>query len=133
VERLVEETMARVGGLQFIDAAHADFSDGSDAKTASIRVNSTKVGSNSHVGEITGVQTSGSGLKSGALRCVIYNPHSDRLMYYFLPWHFWTQHITRHPSSGIGKIMYCYNAKTQSIVKFQDHQLSSFKALAQAV
>jgi hypothetical protein len=132
VERLVEESLAAVGPYQFIDAAHADFSDGTDSKTASIRVNPAVAGGRSHGGEISGVETAGGGRKIGALRCTIYNPHKDQLRYYFLPKRMWQSRITLHPSSGIGKIMYTYHREHDHIVKFHGYECASFVALAMA-
>jgi len=132
VERLVEESLAAVGPYRFIDADHADFSDGTDSKTASIRVNPQRQGCNTHTGEISGVETAGGGQKSGGLRCTIYNPHTDSLMFYFLPKRWWSRNITLHPSSGVGKIVYSYNRVHNDIVKFNDYQLCSFEELARA-
>jgi len=132
VERLIEESLAAVGPYKFIDGDHCDFTDGSDSKTASIRVNPSKPGRNTHIGEIAGVETAGGGRKEGALRCSIYNPHKDELRFYFLPKRMWSNHITLHPTSGIGKIVYSYNRVHDDIIKFQGYECSSFEDLARA-
>lgn len=134
VERLVEESLAAVGPYRFVDGEHYDFSDYSDSKTASIRLNPLRVGNNTYGGEISGVETAGGGQKAGALRCTIYNPHVDGggLKFYFLPRNKWCQHITIHPSSGIGKVMYTYNRIHNDIIKFDGYQLDTFEQLAQA-
>ena len=132
VERLIEESLAAVGPYKFIDGDHADFSDGTDSKTASIRVNPAVAGGNSHLGEISGVETAGGGRKAGALRCTVYNPHKDSLKFYFLPKSMWSRHITIHPSSGVGKVMYSYHKPYDHIVKFHGHECSSFEELARA-
>lgn len=132
VERLVEESLATLGPYKFIDGDHADFSDGTDSKTASIRFNPVRPGLNSHAGEISAVSTAGGGHKLGALRCTIYNPHKDNLKFYFLPKSMWRHNITIHPSSGIGKIMYTYNRAGDYISKFEGFECSSFKELARA-
>lgn len=134
IERLIEESLAAVGPYRFVDGEHYDFSDYSDSKTASIRLNPTKPGNNTHAGEISGVETAGGGQKAGALRCTIYNPHVDggTLKFYFLPRKKWCQHITIHPSSGIGKVMYTYNRVHDDIVKFDGYECSSFEELARA-
>jgi hypothetical protein len=132
VERLVEESMAAVGSYAFIDAAHADFSDGSDSKTSSIGSNPLRVGQNSYRGEISNVETAGGGQKQGALRCVIYNPHRDCLMYYFVPKPVWRDLITIHPSTQIGKIMYSYNRAGDYIARFDGLQCSDFEELCYA-
>jgi hypothetical protein len=132
VERLVEESLAAVGPYRFIDGDHADFSDGTDSKTASIRVNPARAGGNSFLGEISGVETAGGGRKAGALRCTVYNPHKDSLKFYFLPKSMWSRHITIHPSSGVGKVMYSYHKPYDHIVKFHGYECGSFEELARA-
>ena len=133
VERLVEQCLAAVGPYDLIDEAHADFSDGSDSKTASIRVSAAAPGSICYRGEISGVEAAGGGRKAGALRCTIYNPHKDELKFYFLPKSVWSQSITIHPTSLRGKIVYTYNKYHDYIPKFQGYECSSFTDLALAV
>lgn len=132
VEHLIEECFAIVGPYVFIDGDHADFSDGSDSKTASIReAPDRKTGyCATHRGEIGGVETAGGGQKTGALRCIIYNPHLEKLMYYYLPKSMWENSITIHPSSKIGKIMFSYNRVKNYIPKFSGYECSDFIALA---
>lgn len=130
IEKLVEHTLAEVGPYEFIDGDHCDYDDGTDCKTASIRVNPSKDGSLTHRGEISGVTSVSGSMKIGGLRCIIYNPHSDGLKYYFLPRKFWQENITFHPTSGIGKIVYSYNRKTRQIPKFVGYECASFEELA---
>ena len=132
VERLIEESLAAVGPYKFIDGDHADFDDGTDSKTASIRVNPLKEGGNSYGGEISGVETAGGGRKAGALRCTVYNPHKDSLKFYFLPKSMWSRHITIHPSSGVGKIMYSYHKPYDHIVKLHGYECANFEEMALA-
>lgn len=130
LEGLVERTMAILGDYEFIDSAHCDFPDGTDCKTASIRQRPQKEGSQSHLGEISNVETAGGGQKRGALRCVVYCAPRDRLDYYLLPKGFWSEIITYHPSSSIGKVMFSYHKGLDQIRKFEPFRLSSFKELA---
>lgn len=129
-ERLVEECLAAVGGYEFIDQPHYDFSDMSDSKTASIY--------SSNKGEISNVQTAGGTMKVGALRCIIYNPHNqydsdDDLLFYFLPESMWSDLcITRHPTTKLGKIQFTYNPDLNDIKKFMGYKVSSFEELAKA-
>jgi hypothetical protein len=132
IERLVEQALAAVGKYDWIDSEHADFSDGSDSKTASIRVNPSSQGSVSHTGEVSNVETAGGGRKIGALRTIIWNPHKGDLRYYFLPKEFWSRNITIHPSSGIGKIVFTYNREKDFIRKFDGYELDTFKQVATA-
>lgn len=74
IERLVELTLARVGGLKFVDADGYDFlPDYSDSKTVSVNQKTYKA-------EINGVEN-----KVGALRIVAYNPINQQLAYFFVP------------------------------------------------
>jgi len=132
VAKLIEESLAAVGHYKVTDGYHADFSDGTDSKTASITKTASIRASNSYHGEITGVTTAGGHLKAGALRCTIYNPHKDSLRFYFLPKSMWSRHITTHPSTGIGKIQYYYHKLHDRIVKLHGYECSSFKELARA-
>ncbi len=131
VERLIEESLAAVGPYKFIDGDHADFSDGTDSKTASIRINPRIPGGNSHEGVISGVQTAGGGRKAGALRCTVYNPHKDSLKFYFLPKSMWSKHITIN-SSRIGWVRYNYYKPYDHIAKFNGYECNSFEELARA-
>ncbi len=131
-ERLVEETIASVGGYDFVDEAHKDFNckHNSDLKTCSIGTYSSN--GNSFRGEVSGVITAGGSMKSGALRCIVYNPHYESLMYYFLPKKFWQKELTinRHPSSNVGRIFFSYNRKQNYIPTFYGHECKSFEELA---
>ncbi len=130
VEYLIEECFAHLGKYSYTDTAHCDYSDGSDSKTASIRT--IPAAGNSYRGEISGVSTSGGGLKQGSLRCVIYNPHTDSLMYYLLPKSWWSRNLTLHPTTGAGKIIFTYNKTKDTIPRFEQYRVSSFRRLALA-
>jgi len=119
VERLVEESLANVGGYEWVDKAHFDFSDLSDSKTASISINPSKAGS-SYCGEITNVSG-----KMGALRVVIWNPHKAELLYYFLPKSFWENNVTR-TAKGFGKITFTYNVNKGIISRFNEYRVKNF-------
>lgn len=129
-ELLVEDALVyRSNGMytKLLVDDHADFSDDSDSKTASIR---SKIDVNTSAGEISGVQTHNGGSKAGALRCTIYNPHTSSLMYYYLPKAFWMNCITLHPKTKVGKIVFSYHHKTQEIPKFEKYRCDSFIDLA---
>lgn len=130
VEMLVEQTMAHIGSYEFINAAHADFSDESDCKTASICLTPSREGQNTYRGRIDRVTSAGGESKRGALRCIVYNPHSHSLKYYFLPKEKWIQHVALHPTSKIGSIRFSYNIKNDTIVKFDGYECNSFHELA---
>jgi len=131
VEMLVEECLAACGPYELSRGCHQDFSDGSDCKTASIRREPNKPGTASHKGEISGVQTSAGVVKLGALRCVVYNPCENNLLYFYLPKEFWTQNIDRHPTTGMGRIFFTYNRNTMVVPKLIAYQVNNFEELAQ--
>jgi hypothetical protein len=130
VEKLVEQSMASLGSYDYIDAAHADFSDGSDSKTASISINPKVIGQKSYRGYISSVSNVGGNQKAGALRCVIYNPHKQDLRYYFLPKNFWIDHVIIDCGSGEGRIEYLYNIDKDTINKFKGYECVDFEELA---
>jgi hypothetical protein len=131
VERIVEESMAAVGGYDFIDSSHCDFNDQdvSDSKTASIRLTSSK-SKNSFTGIIDGVVNPHGAAKAGALRCVVYNPHTDGLRYYFLPKGVWDRLVYLHTKTGQGRISFTYNLERDSIDKLDQYRCESFEELA---
>jgi hypothetical protein len=126
VERLVEETMALVGGYERVDEAHYDFSDLSDSKTSTITKNKKW---NSGSGKITGVARETSDeTKWGDLRVVIYNSVTEKMMYYFLPYKFWIHYI--YYSNNIGSIPYTYNVYLDKISRFEEYRCDTFESLA---
>lgn len=132
-ERLIEHTMAHVGGYNFIDGDHEDFDDGTDSKTASVRLNPVPKGSQQgHILEISGIGRGGAGgsLKKGALRVVLYNPVAQRLDYFFIPKAAWAGMLKYHPTSGIAKIVATWNSKTDTCNKLDPFKVSSFEELA---
>jgi len=113
------------------DDAHADFTDGTDSKTASIRANPRKEGSVSHEGEISGVSAASGNLKAGGLRAVIWNPCQNELLYWYLPHKAWTSIVTLHPTTGIGKVKFSYNSDKDVIQRFENCiQFAKFEDLA---
>jgi len=131
VEYLIEETLSIVGNYKHINAAHADFSDGSDSKTASISLTSNLNRQNLFSGCIANVVSKAGVQKIGALRCIIYNPHYDRLMYYYLPKEFWKT-ILETGKANSDKIRFTYNIGTDTIAKFEQYRKPNFEALAKA-
>lgn len=75
VERLVEESLAYVGGYDRVDESGRDFncSQNSDSKTSMINHTSLKV----EVGSIEN--------KIGALRILVFNPFKDCIDYFYIP------------------------------------------------
>lgn len=132
VEVMVEEALAHIGPYTRTDKALSDFSDYSDSKTSSIRVKSTTNSSNIFCGEIRNVSTISGNDKIGALRCIIYNPHREQLLYYFLPKLIWTPMISRTKLKTAG-IFFTYNIQYNDITKFVGYECDSFEELALAM
>lgn len=131
IEHLVELTMAEVGGYEFIDAEHCDFSDGSECKTGSISPNPTSAGRNTYRWEISNIISSGGKTKSGPVRLVLYNPHTEKCTYYFIPeTQFESLGINIHPTTNIGRVFGTWNSKTNKIGKLDDFEVNSFETLA---
>lgn len=131
IEHLVELTMAETGGYEFIDAEHCDFSDGSECKTGSISPNSTKPGMNTYRWEISNVVSSGGTIKSGPIRLVLYNPHTDKCTYYFIPeTKIESLGINYHPTTKMGRIFGTWNKRTNRIPKLDNYELPSFSLVA---
>ncbi len=129
VEFLVEETLSIIGKYKHVDGDHADFSDGSDSKTASISSICRPNHDNLFAGCIGNVVSKAGVPKAGALRCIIYNPTYDRLMYYFLPKEFWVT-ILEKGAANCDKIRFTYNLKNDSIAKFETYRVPNFEVLA---
>lgn len=127
VERLVEESLAAVGGYILIDGEHQDFCDGSDSKTSSFSPNPSSA--NSHSGSIKNVRTAGGNLKAGPLRVLIYNPLELKTHFYFLPRSFWPLLVSKG-YGGLGIINYSYNLRSQDIPRFRNFQCNTFEKLA---
>ena len=130
VERLYEESLSAVGPYNFINAAHKDFSDTSDAKTSTITLNPNQIGGNNHRGTVTGVSRITGGCKEGPLRVAIYDPHTDSLLFYFLPKPWWINNIIISRSTNAGRIEYYYHKPSRRIAKFQGFECASFEELA---
>lgn len=130
-EKLVEHALVHASDGAYVQREnddHADFSDGSDSKTASIR--KAFRSKNSSLGEVSGVQARSGVLKEGALRVIVCNPHTNELMYYYLPKSFWQNCITIHPTSKLGKLVFSYDHLAKEIPKFANFRCDSFKDLA---
>ena len=137
-EAIVERALADAsnGKYTFINAAHCDYSDGSECKTASLRA-TVKNGIKSTIsfhGDISNLSTSAGVYKTGDLRVVIYNPlGGGSLMYYYLPlavWRSLVSHGGSNASSNKGRIMFSFSANTLDIPKFRGYEVGSFEELA---
>jgi hypothetical protein len=128
IERLIEETLAAVGGYTFLDQDGYDFSDLSDSKTVSVVNNSST--KNRKVIIISNVET-----KIGSLRVTIYNPFNDSIDYMFIPkssveW-LMENDGTKGRASGIKqRIRTTWSENRDHYNKLERYRLNSFLELA---
>ena len=132
VEMLIEECYPTIGPYTRTDDALSDFSDLSDSKTSRIRTNAANTTGNTYAGEIRNVSTLSGNDKVGALRCIIYNPHRENLLYYFLPKAVWTPMICRANLKTAG-IPFLYHYHYNDIPKFVGYECDNFEELALAM
>jgi hypothetical protein len=122
VERLVEESLAEVGGYKFVDADYYDFDDFSDSKTTTVNLNTRRA----EIGNVEG--------KIGALRITAYNPHRDRLDFFYVPQR--DMNSVRMPCYGISshkeRIYFKWNHHHDHYNSFHDFKVQDFVELAQA-
>ena len=87
VGALWEMTLPIISGgkYEFVDAYGYDFSDGTEAKTASVQENPINKKGCTYAGQITNTGTSGEKYKTGDLRVAVYNPHTQRVDYFYIP------------------------------------------------
>lgn len=132
IEHLIELTMAYIGGYNFIDAAHCDFDDGTECKTASVGPNPTGKGRNSYRVEISNIITPGGNMKTGDVRCVVYNPHTTDIEYFYIPVSALDNEIriNRHPTTGTGRIIATWNRNTKRIAMLEPYRVETFEKLA---
>lgn len=115
VTQIFEEALAHIGNIDFIDAGHHDFSDGTEAKTASVTESKShgKISTTYFNGAVTNVTTPAGIPKSGDIRLGVFNQYHSRMDYFYLPHHVWTSVYTQGgPDTKYtsGKIPIAYNA-----------------------
>lgn len=81
IPKLVELTMAEVGGYTIEDVKGCDFSDGSECKTGTLITYKIK----DRKKPISRCSLKNLDHKTGAIRVVIYNPVEDELNYFYIP------------------------------------------------
>ena len=90
VERGVELAMAELGGYDFTDDDHCDFSDGSECKTVGMKLKTAQKGDGYSFGcQVTNVVTAAGSPKSGDIRLVMVNVFNESVRYFFLPKSVW--------------------------------------------
>jgi hypothetical protein len=132
IEAMFEDALAHLGRYTRVDGSGYDFSDGSEAKTASVQLKPVSGNCNSHRGDITNVGSKLTGkLKNGALRLAVYIAPRDEVRYYYLPKRYWSKLNIRAGGSAL-RIEFTYSWTTNSIAKFDFYRVMSLKALAEA-
>jgi len=124
VERLIEESLAAVGGYDFVNEYGRDFNDcnDSDSKTTSVIPDG-----NSKTAIISGIEN-----KIGSLRVTIYNAFKDSVDFMYIPWSEWQE--MKEPSYGKNvykeKIRARWNQKKDYYNSCEHFRVGSFKELA---
>jgi hypothetical protein len=121
IERLIEETLACIGGYNFIDAAGKDFNDvdQSDAKTATIRTTDRQF-------TIASVEN-----KVGSLRIVLYNEITAGVEFLYIPKGYVPQ-LSERCGSGSQKykIRGTWNQDKDHFNKLHGFRVATFEELA---
>lgn len=90
VQRGVELAMAELGGYDFTDDDHCDFSDGTECKTVGMKLKTAQKGDGYSFGyQVTNVVTAAGSPKSGDIRLVMVNVFNESVRYFFLPKSVW--------------------------------------------
>ena len=123
IERLIEESLAAVGNMRFVDAEGYDFLPCySDSKT-------TTINANTRTGTIGGVET-----KIGALRITAYNPFKESVDYFYVSKR--DMKYVKSPCYGVHnhkeRIVFTWSEKNDTYNMFEDYRVNSFETLAKA-
>jgi hypothetical protein len=122
-ERIVEQTMADLGGYDRVDATGYDNSDYSETKTGTVR-------RHDRTATISGILTAHTRTaKVGDLRVVMYNEFTNRLDYFFLPKAYW-ETIREHGKSNCDILRAKYSPDSDAIHKWRDYRVDTFLELA---
>lgn len=130
VERMFEEALANLGSYARVDGAGYDFSDGSEAKTASVPLKA-RMGY-THYSRVSGVGSRTGTLKNGAIRLAVYIAPRDEVRYYYLPKRYWSKLTIARSKNANPSLEFTYSWTTNSIAKFDFYRVPSLKALAKA-
>jgi hypothetical protein len=123
VERIVERTMAHLGGYEFVDAHGYDNTDYSETKTGTIRRHDS-------MATITNITTVHKDTpKVGDIRAVFYNEFTGQLDYYFLPKAGW-EAIREYGASNKNILRARYNHILDVIPKWKAWRVPDFESLA---
>lgn len=134
VEYLMEQTLGIVGNLEHNPSGHGyDYElDKSDCKFVSFISYKDKRVSENYTGYrilIGNVSSPSNKLKQGSLRVVVFDSLNDKLLYYFLPKHFWSTHV-QSTTKNQGRLMYNYSNKSSEFSKIEQFRCKTFEELA---
>lgn len=124
IERLVEESLAAVGGYEFVDEEGRDFNDkwNSDSKTVTVIQYPSKM-----VAEIGSVEN-----KIGSLRVTIYNPFNEGTDFMYIPKR--DLSYLKLPCYGKNshkeRLKITWNSQADHYNKFEEFRVRSFEELA---
>jgi hypothetical protein len=132
VSKMLEETMALVGGYTFLDGSHFDFSDGTECKTGSVQRNPRKqngIRTNNHDVRISSTSSGAGVSKTGDLRVVIYNNVTNKLEFFFIPQRDIDKLTSMDGYKKKGDIKTTYNRETNKITALEKYRMSDFVSL----
>ena len=122
VERLIEESIAFIGKLVYVDADGYDFlPDHSDSKTVTLTVLKNKVSCRGTIGSV--------GAKVGALRVVAFNTMHNCLDFFYIPHRFIKELKFRHTKLSEGIALYFGK---NGYYNLEEYRVDSFEELARA-
>ena len=132
IERLIEESLAAVGGYDFVDAEGYDFNDiqYSDSKTVSVVNNGGA--KQTKVIIISSVEN-----KIGSLRVTIYNPFKESIDFLYIPKKDVQRLMENAGTTGTAnklkqRIRTSWNPERDDYNKLEQYRVGSFKELARA-
>lgn len=132
IERLIEESLAAVGGYDFVDKAGYDFNDVaySDSKTVTVVNNGGP--KQTKVIIIASVEN-----KIGSLRVTIYNPFKNSIDFMYIPKkdvQYWMENsgTTGTANKFKQRIRTSWNPERDDYNKLEQYRVSSFEELALA-
>lgn len=128
VSRMLEETMAYVGGYEVVDNDHHDFSDGTECKTGTITLNKTTDSKNTHRFIISNTISQAGIEKTGDLRVVVYNNMQDSLLYFFIPQRY-IRALSTLGIDGKARIEGFYNSVSNRVEKLNFFRVQYFEKL----
>jgi len=114
VSSAFEKTVAQVGKYNVISESHADLSDGSDCKLASVYNDCDRM----YVGPVTGLKH-----KTGKLRVQLYERIKNKFYYFVIPNHWYEGMV-------IIKIPFTFDGDPKRNNKWWDCEVISFEDMA---